>query len=571
MEQVSDRQTLYADICRHAQMRPAAIAVIDGLRSISYAQFAKDIDNVSRRLHSLNLPHDRVVAISVLPPYMHWLVLIALWRIGVPSVSIDKANEFLGFNFFKPHAVVADHQLDVPFDGTWIRLEADWLLENDSLFPPFSNPSLGPEQTIRLTSSSGTSGLPRRMAYNKRVMEARLDPLRRNPRFNTSVWFMSLVNVMSVEFLLSVVVWSVGGIVEFLSQPLQLALAKGEFKANMVFMNTYQLRDLVSDLPAESRPNRSLAILVGGSVVPKHVYSQALQRLAGSVMILYGSTESGLVATNPNPLEYSDPGVCGFVVPEMEIQVINDLGYPVGAGVVGEIRLRSTSCVSSYEDDPTATDSAFKNGWFYPGDLGRLSENGLLSLMGRVDEVMNLGGFKIAPALIEEALVGCGGIRDLAVCAVDDTNGLDQIWVGVVKGDGFSQDELSVHWQRCGLPATCSLRVIYVDTIPRNAMGQALRTELSELIKKHRGQLVTTPPLKDRLELRDGGATLRLSGTDIPVEKLSASASACLASLQLVDAEIQRLTQQMAVCENSKAAYTTSLNQMFIEGSILST
>jgi acyl-coenzyme A synthetase/AMP-(fatty) acid ligase len=400
-------------------------------------------------------------------------------------------------------------------------------------------------------------------------MEARLDRVRRNPRFNTSICFMSLVNVMAVEFFFSVGAWSVGGSVEFFSQPLQQALDKGELKANMLFMNTNQLRELVSTLPAESRPNRSLVVLVGGSVVPKEVYSKALQLFAGSVMIIYGSTEAGIVATNPNPLEYSEPGVCGFVVPGMEAQVINDFGHPVGAGSVGEIRLRSTSCVSSYEDVQAAADSAFRDGWFYPGDLGRLSENGLLTVMGRVDEVINVGGWKVAPALLEEVLVGCSGLRDIAVCAVVDTSGLDQVWVGVVKGEGFSQDALSALWQRCGVPAGQALRIIYVDAIPRNAMGKALRAELSDLVKKHRGQLIATPPILGSSELRDGGATLRVSGTDIPAHKLSASASACVASLQFVDAEMHRMTRQMAVYEKAKAAYNASLHQMLLEGSIL--
>ena len=571
MAAAPDRQTLYADICKHAQERPTAIAVIEGPRSITYAQFATDIDNVSRRLHGLNLPRNGLVAISVLAPYMHWLVLIGLWRIGVASVSIDRQSAALQLKFFKPQAVVVDQALEVAFGGSCIRLEADWLVGDDTAFPPVADPVLSSDQVVRLTGSSGTLGLPKRTAYTKRVMDARLDRVRRNPRFNTSICFMSLVGVMAVEFFFSVGAWSVGGSVEFFSQPVQDALDKGELKANLLFMNTNQLRDLVGALPPDRSPVRSLIVLVGGSVVPKEVYSKALQRLAGSVMIVYGSTEAGTVAMNPNPLEYSEPGVCGFVVPDMEVQVINDAGHPVGEGVVGEIRLRSTSCVQSYEDDAAATELAFKNGWFYPGDLGRLSKNGLLTVMGRVDEVINVGGWKVAPALIEEVLVACSGLRDIAVCTVIDTNGLDQVWVGVVKDEGFSQDALLALWQRSGVPAGQALRIIYVDAIPRNATGKTLRAELSNLVKTHRGRVLVAPPLPSLAELRDAGATIRVSGTDLAVEKLSEPAKACVASLQFVEAEMQRLSQQMAAYEKAKMAYSSSLNHMLLDGTILRT
>jgi hypothetical protein len=110
-----------------------------------------------------------------------------------------------------------------------------------------------------------------------------------------------------------------------------------------------------------------------------------------------------------------------------------------------------------------------------------------------------------------------------------------------------------------------------VDAIPRNAMGKILRAELSELVTKHRGQVLAASPLPSLAELRDAGATLRLNGTDIPVDKLSAAAFACVASLQFVDAEMHRMTQQMADYEKAKAAHSRSLHNMLLEGSILRT
>ena len=100
---------------------------------------------------------------------------------------------------------------------------------------------------------------------------------------------------------------------------------------------------------------------------------------------------------------------------------------------------------------PTADDAEiFKDGWFYPGDIGKLMPDGLLVITGRVNEVINRGGDKLAPEVIEGALRLMPEIADAAVFAVPNT---DQIWAAVVgkaaaaarSHPGFLQDEACRH------------------------------------------------------------------------------------------------------------------------------
>ena len=569
MTEPSLHPALYTDILRHATERPNAIAAIDGVRDVSYSRFAKDIEMVSRRLFRLQLAANSLVAISVQQPYLHWLVLIGLWRIGIASFSVERGLATLKFNYLNANILITDHDLTSEFQAPRIRVDDDWLVEDDASFPPFVDQALNEDKTLRLAISSGTTGTPKCSAFTKRVIDARLARVRRNPRFNTSICFMSLVNVASVEFFFSVGAWSVGGTVEFCQQPIIEALGKGDLKASLLFMNTSQLCDLVNALPAGRRPNKSLIVLVGGSTVPRDVYKKALERLAGSVMIVYGSTEAGSVAFNPNPLEYHEPGVCGFVVPEMEVQAINDAGHPVGEGALGEIRIRSTSCVSSYVDDPVMSATTFRDGWFYPGDLGKLGKNGLLTIVGRVDEVMNIGGWKVAPELIEEALFSCVGLKDLAVCAVPDAQGSDQVWVAVVRGEGFVQNTLTTLWGSAGVPAGKSLSIAYVDVIPRNARGKTLRLELVDLIKRHRALAAVEPDQHDAAELGNDGATIKIRDKKFDIEKLSVPAKTQVASLRFVDEELRRLTRQIAVYQTARTAHSDELKKMLLEGTIL--
>ena len=540
--------TLYADILRHAQKRPTAIAAYDSERAIRYADFAADIDIVSRRLASLHLVPDGLAAICLQQPYLHWVVLIALWRHGIMSITANIPAVVQSLPHFGTRVIFADND-DVPdFDARRINVDASWLQTDDSL-PAFNEPVLAPVHGLRLVLSSGTTGTAKQVILTRAVLDARLDRVRRNPRFDTSIVFRSLVSVASVEFLFAVGAWAAGGAVDFSTEPLQDALAKGSLKANLVFMNTAQLCKLVNALPADAKPHRSLIVLAGGSIVPKEVSRKAHQRLAGMLMILYGSTEAGIVAINPNPLEYADPGVCGFVVPDMKVELINEAGHPVGAGATGEVRIHSTSCISAFKDDADGTRDCFKDGWFYPGDLGKMSSNGVLSIVGRKDEMINIGGAKIAPATIEHALLACPGVKEVAAFTVPDADGVERLWAAVVKDEGYAQDALEAAWARFDVAAWGRLNLIYFDAIPRNGMGKTMRPELVAAVKSH-------TPAKEAL------STVNLNGEDIDVNRVSEAARATMASLRLIDTELQRLNQQKAACNEA-------LDRMLADGSFL--
>jgi hypothetical protein len=182
---------------------------------------------------------------------------------------------------------------------------------------------------------------------------------------------------------------------------------------------------------------------------------------------------------------------------------------------------------------------------------------------------MNIGGWKVAPALIEEALIKYKGLRDLAVCAVPDAQGLDQVWVAVVKGEGFIQSELMTLWNNSRVRAGKSLSIAYLDAIPRNAMGKTLRLELVDLIKRHRVLAAVVPDHHGAAELNQDGSAIKINDRDLGIEKLSVSAKAHVASLRFIDEELHRLTRQIAVYQTARVAHSNELNKMLIEGAIL--
>jgi acyl-coenzyme A synthetase/AMP-(fatty) acid ligase len=472
----------YAAILENVRRRPDAIAVVDGDREITYAQFAKDIDRVSRRLHGLGLPERDRVAIRVIQPYLHWLVVIGLWRIRITSISVDYDIKSDLTALFGADVLISDQENASSSDLRFVRIGDAWIHDDDALLPLFDEKDFEIGHPVRIVLSSGTTGMPKKIPLTKDVIDARMFRALNNPLVSSSVRFMSLVSVASVEFFFSVAAWSAGGTVEFAKQPLLLTLNSGKLKCNFIFMNTAQLNNLVHSLPENSKPIPSLMVLVGGSILPKPIYLKAQQRLTRSVMVIYGSSEAGTVALNPDPLQICNPGVCGYVVRDMEVQIVNEAGLPVPRGVEGEIRIRGTSCVTYYLDDPETSKKTFRDGWLYPGDTGTLSKSGLMTIVGRADDVMNLESWKVAPSVIEQQLFLCRGVKDLVAFSMPNEDGAEKLWIAVVRGEGYSQDDIAATWVN-KFGAIVQLNIIYVDAIPHNAMGKALRNDLRAMTK----------------------------------------------------------------------------------------
>jgi acyl-CoA synthetase (AMP-forming)/AMP-acid ligase II len=145
---------------------------------------------------------------------------------------------------------------------------------------------------------------------------------------------------------------------------------------------------------------------------------------------------------------------------------------------VGQIRAKSECQVHSYLNDPKSTAEYFRDGWFYPGDLGALDEQNGLFLHGRVSEVINMGGTKVAPSTIEEALVGIPGVAELAVFSIGTVDAGEHPGVAVVASGEVSDEDLHGRYRKA-FPGLPPLTVHRVEKIPRNEMGKVLRAELT--------------------------------------------------------------------------------------------
>ncbi len=161
------------------------------------------------------------------------------------------------------------------------------------------------------------------------------------------------------------------------------------------------------------------------NVGPEDVLRQMQAALPHVVQVsLYGSTEGGGAITYNSLDEDLEARVCttGLPLPGTELRIIDpDSGQDLGVGGAGEIVLRSVGLFEGYVDEPAgARSSVDEQGWYRTGDRGALDERGRLRFLGRLKEMMKVGGENVAPAEIESALSTHPSVKLVQVVGVPD-------------------------------------------------------------------------------------------------------------------------------------------------------
>ncbi len=452
-----------------ARYDPRKPAFVSRAGVVSYAEFDADIDRVAARFRdAFFCEADTLAAVAVSNPYAHWLVLLALARLGVSSMAVAPERE--------PTILITD----TPYEGRHAFLHVSQAWFNKTLLAP--RPILEPirrkpSSMARLMFSSGTTGTRKAVALSWESLHAQSKMYlvaRRTPDLRT----MTLIGSDTIFGLVAALyTWAGGGAFVCHSPDQPLASQLASLNPTYITMATGHLAALLDRLPADFSRMPDLRVGVGGSPVSKRLVERTLSRLAGELVVSYGSTEASGVAVGLHHVLENAPDAVGVVYPDQEVQIVDDMDQPVTHSVQGEIRIRGAHVVGGYIDDLEASAKVFRNGWFYPGDVGRLTADGVLCVSGRADEVINIGGIKFLPHPLEDAARGCTGVADAAVFTMADANGSDSTCLAVVRFEGLDEGTLkqAVH---AAAPAI-TIRIVWIDTIPRNAMAKVDRKALA--------------------------------------------------------------------------------------------
>lgn len=470
-------------VALRAQQMPHAIAVSTPQGDLSYAKLDGDAGRIAASL--AEVPRPALASVRVADPYVHMLVLLALSRLGIAMTSISAGQDAALIGLLSPDLMIADGPAPEDFPAKnlrWLAITQAWLdaaLRRPAGIAARTRPTPDPDALGLLLTSSGTTGLPKKVALSWRELEARLVQTHlAQSQMGSLARVLCPLGPGSGAFFIAIPTWHQGGTMIFASpNPVALAAALPSLRPTGMVLAPVQMSAILDALPANSLPMRDLWVCMVGSHTPAAVSRAVRLRLTGDIYVGLGSTEAGAISGAPLAALGDDPAAVGFVMPWATVEVVDEAHEPVPPGSLGQIRVKGPHVVSGYLDAPEVTAERFRDGWFYPGDLGTLGANGALRIEGRSDEVMNFGGEKMLPRAMEDAALNCPGVRDAAAFSLPDASGLPAPWLAIVRGEALDPVRLD-RTLRDGLPTLPPIRVAWIDAIPRNQRGKVDRERL---------------------------------------------------------------------------------------------
>lgn len=201
-----------------------------------------------------------------------------------------------------------------------------------------------------------------------------------------------------------------------------------------------------------------------------------------AIMTGYGLTEACTCSgTQPGDDFETIATTSGRPAVGVEIRIVDPAGSELARGEVGEIVVRGNNVMQGYLDDPVATaETVDSNGWLHTGDLGTMDDRDYLKIVGRLKDMLIVGGFNAYPAEIENIMVGHPTIAQVAVIGVQDERLGEVARAFVVPVSGSDTDETEIiAWCRDNMANYKVPRSIrFVDDLPLNATGKVMKEEL---------------------------------------------------------------------------------------------
>lgn len=372
------------------------------------------------------------------------------------------------------------------------KLPARPLVATDqtALDPPearWREPSIASDDPALILYSSGTTGWPKGVVHTHANVASSLAAL-------ASCWHMTaddiVVNALPLFHIHGLafathLTWLTGGrlVVEDTFEP---SAVMQQISHSTVFMAVppmyYRLMEEPSFAEAARTWKRTRLFTCGSAPIRPEILPQLEQILGQPVINRYGMTEAFVISSLPlaGPWPY---GSVGKPIQGVELRVVDENTKAVAAGDVGSVQIRGPNLFQRYWNKPAETEKAFQGGWFDTGDLGRLDENGFLTLVGRKHDLIIVSGYNVYPQVVERVIGECAGIAECAVFGVPDEKRGEAVAAAIVRNQSSLNEAAILAW--------CSQRlvhyqqprkIIFVESLPRNSLGKVLRRELTQLL-----------------------------------------------------------------------------------------
>lgn len=468
-------------ICAWAERTPARTAVTYHGQDFSYQTFAHLILLARGFLARRHLKGPGMAIIATRQLLDSWVLILALRSLGLTTVPVSSAEAIKTLDLPDLKVVLTSPRETWPglqdvCDGLDIPLVACGL-DGQAALPIGRDPQPCGGHVLQ---TSGTTGTYKKVLVNPAFEAGFLEKRRRLLGLEQDTVFngFNFTTWTGAGYKAQVCTWMAGGRVILHQQSPVWDALRYPGQTHAVLVPNMLAEFLAAPAGAYPRSETLQLSITGGTITQRQI-DAAKARITPHLFNRLGATETSIFAFTR--LDTADDHRWHLLVPGQPVEVVDEADRPVGNGQFGRVRVGTGGGPTSYMNDLEATARFFKDGYFYPGDLGVIRADGRLALHGRLTDVINVAGAKVAPAPVEDQIRQLFGFSGVCLFSMQDHEGDEVVHVVVETASAFDASQVTAATQAAlgGLPR---VEPASMPTLPRNAMGKVLRKEVQDRI-----------------------------------------------------------------------------------------
>ncbi|GAB6853457.1 AMP-binding protein [Asaia astilbis] len=474
---------------RHARQNPQSLAFDSLSQDWTFAQLDRDVKAVASALGKLREADPRLIGIHCGNLYWHWVFIFALASLGLASASLPESSSpsFLrDVQLLEPDIVLSLGGLSL-LDTQVLEVSEGWLTRVREAEPQELDVVIDCDKICRYAIAAGTDAERRALSMTFRQAETAImhmifqdQILGKSSAERPHV--LSTIGVISLTgFIVGCASLCGGSPLNFVSHT-DIGILIARRIPTVAVVTPSHLAHIIEVLPPGMSPLETLKLIVTGGRLSRLLRDQTLSKLTPTLITAYGTDEVGAVALGDASGFEADEMV-GTPLPWVTLQIVSQEGEILPMGQEGIVRVKSSGLLDGYVDVQEDQSRHFADGWFYPGDRGKLAADGSLRLLGRVDDLVSIGGEKFDLGVIDDIARDILGQRDLGSFLSLDETGRDRINIALASDKGFDADRLA-QALRAFYPSLPPVRVMSVDHIPCSLDGQVDRERLGHAFKR---------------------------------------------------------------------------------------
>ena len=493
----------------------SSVAFEDAHRAVTYARLAERTERLAGHLRHLGVEPGHSVAL-MLPNSVDWIeACFAVARADgvVVPISHDAAPDEVAYRLADANCgvvITTDEQAPMIAALPWSEARAaqliigdrgnarfdagyrlDRLLAEPAVVPPRDPRSL--EATRFIVYTSGTTGRAKGVKLSERSMlwivaccwspiaglsekDVLLCPLPLFHSYGLNLCVLGVLATGAREYILE----------RFSVHEVLRLLGSGAF--TMMPGVPTMFHYLLNASRANGRPpaGQMRVCISAGAILSGSLNAEFEAHFRVPLLDGYGITETSTMVTMNWPTGERVMGACGLPLPGVAVRLLDPMtGADVQSGDEGEIVIRGPNLMQGYHNKLEETATALRDGWYRTGDLARSDANGLLTITGRLKELIIRGGQNIAPAEVERVLAAHHAVLDCAVVGIAHEH-LGEVPVAFVVPREDVDLELGAIIAHCGehlsaykVPAAIHI----ISEIPRTGSGKVMRFRLRDQLR----------------------------------------------------------------------------------------